>query len=75
MEEYDLTVLVLVAFLESCKEEHLMYLKNSTYSNINVAKKFGLDEAKIFKKAIKSYRTPNSNPAISNMIVNYFNSK
>lgn len=75
MKEYELIALTLVGFLESCKEEQLKMMSNIKYQNINVSQNFGLDEAKILRKAIKLYRTHNSNPTISTMITSYLNSK
>lgn len=75
MGEFDLLVFTFIGFLETCKDDQLKTFGKMNYSNLNLAQKFSLDEAKILKRAIKLYRSSNSNPVISNMIINYFNSK
>lgn len=76
MGESELLVFTLIGFLETCKDEQLRLLqKDLNYSNLNMVLKFGVDEAKILKKAIKYYKNFHSNQNISNMIINYFNSK
>lgn len=73
MGEYEMLVLILISFLESCKKEHLESLKIIDYSQFgSIHTKFGLDECKILKRAAKYYRNFNSNPQISDLIVKYF---
>lgn len=76
MDENEFLVFMLIGFLETCKEEHLKTLLTLTYSNLGLVQKFALDESKIVKRAIKFYKSfRSSNQLISNMIVNYFNTK
>ncbi|RNA42256.1 hypothetical protein BpHYR1_021204 [Brachionus plicatilis] len=73
MEEYEIMILILLSFLESCKKEHLEFLKTIDYSQFgSIHSKFGLDECKILKRAAKYYRSFNQNPQISELIVKYF---
>lgn len=77
MTENDLMIFTLVSFFESCKEDHLKQIKNlNDHLKINATiHKFGLDEAKILKTAIKYYKNIHSNTNISQSIINYFNKK
>ena len=67
MDECDMLVFILISFLENCKEEHIKNPKHKTFL------KCGLDETKILKTALKHYAKHHTN--VSNLILNYFNSK
>lgn len=73
MKEYEMLVLVLLSFLESCKKEQLESLKTIDYSQFGlIHTNFCLDECKILKRAAKYYRNFNPNPQVSDLIVKYF---
>ena len=74
--ENDLMILTLISFMENCKEDHLMKIKNlDIFKMTNTIQKFGLDEAKILKTAAKYYKNLHPNSSTSQLIVNYINTK
>jgi hypothetical protein len=75
MGEFELLVFSIFSLFSYFKDEHLLLLKDSNTLNVNMIKKFYLDEIKILKKATKFYKNFHNNLGLSNLIVNYFNTK
>ena len=75
MGEFELLVYTLVSLFACCKDDHLKQIRNYTSLDVNLIKKFYLDEVKLLKKATKYYKIFRNNLSISNLIINYFNSK
>jgi hypothetical protein len=79
MGECDLLAFTLLSYLESCREEHLKLLRSCRYSEVRAAqKRIAIDESKVLKRAAKHYKSlehHSINPAVFNLIQNYFNTK
>lgn len=70
MEETEILVFILISFLESCKDEQLKLVSDPNFTTL-----VSIDEAKLLKNAMKNYKGFHSNTQLTNLILNYFNSK